>query len=155
MGARLKALLLCAAATAMILAPASAGPADSAPTLPQRAGGSRSCAAPSVHLQQSLYGKGLHAYSMHKASSAGGCCAACLANATGCGAWFSKLPPEDDRGGGAPTGDCLLYAVATAAQLRRGNCPGTSRVTSDCHFAVQLNHFIPALLSYSVAAFLN
>jgi hypothetical protein len=27
------------------------------------------------------------------------------------------------------------------------------RVISDCHFAVQLNHFIPVLLSYSVAIF--
>jgi hypothetical protein len=30
---------------------------------------------------------------------------------------------------------------------------GTHRVISDCHFAVQLNHFIPGFLSYSVAVF--
>jgi hypothetical protein len=29
------------------------------------------------------------------------------------------------------------------------------RVISDCHFAVQLNHFIPGFLSYSVPVFSN
>ena len=29
------------------------------------------------------------------------------------------------------------------------------RVTSDCHFAVQLNHFRPGFLSYSVAVLLK
>jgi hypothetical protein len=28
-------------------------------------------------------------------------------------------------------------------------------IISDCHFAVQLNHFIPGFLSYSVAVFLK
>jgi hypothetical protein len=28
-------------------------------------------------------------------------------------------------------------------------------VISDCHFSVQLNHFIPVFLSYSVAVFLK
>jgi carotenoid cleavage dioxygenase len=32
---------------------------------------------------------------------------------------------------------------------------GEARVISDCHFAVQLNHFIPGFLSYSVAVFLE
>ena len=32
---------------------------------------------------------------------------------------------------------------------------GAARVISDCHFAVQLNHFIPGFLSYSVAVFLK
>jgi hypothetical protein len=32
---------------------------------------------------------------------------------------------------------------------------GAPRVISDCHFAVQLNHFIPGFLSYSVAVFLK
>jgi hypothetical protein len=32
---------------------------------------------------------------------------------------------------------------------------GARRVISDCHFAVQLNHFIPGFLSYSVAGFLK
>jgi hypothetical protein len=32
---------------------------------------------------------------------------------------------------------------------------GEDRVISDCHFAVQLNHFIPGFLSYSVAVFLK
>jgi hypothetical protein len=30
-----------------------------------------------------------------------------------------------------------------------------SRVISDCHFSVQLNHFIPGFLSYSVPGFLK
>jgi hypothetical protein len=30
-----------------------------------------------------------------------------------------------------------------------------ARVISDCHFAVQLNHFIPGFRSYSVAVFLK
>jgi hypothetical protein len=30
-----------------------------------------------------------------------------------------------------------------------------TRVISDCHFAVQLNHFIPGFLSYPVAVFLQ
>ena len=138
-------VLLCAAALGLAAPAAVAAAAASAPQLeplqqplPVGGGGDRrrSCAAPSVYLQQSLFGKGLRAYSMHKASSAGDCCAACLANVTGCGAWFSKLPPnatagpEDDRdggrAGGAPTGDCMLYGMATAAQLSRGNCPGES-----------------------------
>ena len=29
------------------------------------------------------------------------------------------------------------------------------RVISDCHFSVQLNHFIPGFLSYSVPAFMK
>jgi hypothetical protein len=29
------------------------------------------------------------------------------------------------------------------------------RVISDCHLSVQLNHFIPGFLSYSVAVFLK
>jgi hypothetical protein len=37
----------------------------------------------------------------------------------------------------------------------RGTRRGASRVISDCHFSVQLNHFIPGLLSYSVAVFLK
>ena len=32
---------------------------------------------------------------------------------------------------------------------------GEHRVISDCHFAVQLNHFIPGFLPYSVAVFLK
>jgi hypothetical protein len=32
---------------------------------------------------------------------------------------------------------------------------GQCRVISDCHFPVQLNHFIPGFLSYSVAVFLK
>ena len=32
---------------------------------------------------------------------------------------------------------------------------GLDRVVSDCHFAVQLNRFIPGFLSYSVAVFLK
>ena len=32
---------------------------------------------------------------------------------------------------------------------------GEARVISDCHFSVQLNHFIPVFVSYSVAVFLK
>jgi hypothetical protein len=32
---------------------------------------------------------------------------------------------------------------------------GMPGVISDCHFSVQLNHFIPVFLSYSVAVFLK
>jgi hypothetical protein len=32
---------------------------------------------------------------------------------------------------------------------------GDRRAISDCHFSVQFNHFIPVLLSYSVAVFLK
>ena len=32
---------------------------------------------------------------------------------------------------------------------------GADRVISDCHFPVQLNHFIPRFLSYSVPVFLK
>ena len=42
---------------------------------------------------------------------------------------------------------------AFAGALRAGEA--RRRVISDCHFAVQLNHFIPGLLSYSVAVFLK
>jgi hypothetical protein len=34
-----------------------------------------------------------------------------------------------------------------------GDRGGAARVISDCHFAVQLNHFIPGFLSYTVAVF--
>jgi hypothetical protein len=37
----------------------------------------------------------------------------------------------------------------------RGYPRGAVRVISDCHFAVQLNHFISGFLSYSVAVFLK
>jgi hypothetical protein len=33
--------------------------------------------------------------------------------------------------------------------------PGANRAVSDCNFSVQLNHFIPGFLSYSVAFFLK
>jgi hypothetical protein len=36
-----------------------------------------------------------------------------------------------------------------------GDGGGGGRVISDCHFALQLNHFIPVLLSYSVAVLLK
>ena len=47
-------------------------------------------------------------------------------------------------------------AVANAATAM-ADTPhrGTPRVISDCHFAVQLDHFIPGFLSYSVAVFLK
>jgi hypothetical protein len=36
-------------------------------------------------------------------------------------------------------------------RLHNGMTPVSARVISDRHFAVQLNHFIPGFLSYSVA----
>jgi hypothetical protein len=36
-----------------------------------------------------------------------------------------------------------------------GSVGGKNRVISDCHFTVQLNHFIPGFQSYSVALFLK
>ena len=45
------------------------------------------------------------------------------------------------------------YAVVEEAL---GNAAAVGvRVISDCHFAAQLNHFMPGSLSYSVAAFLK
>jgi hypothetical protein len=32
---------------------------------------------------------------------------------------------------------------------------GAARVISDCHFSVQIDHFIPGFLSYSVPVFLK
>jgi hypothetical protein len=50
--------------------------------------------------------------------------------------------------GGMTIGMCS-YAFGSYVQCV---CP---RVISDCHFAVQLNHFIPGFLSYSVAVILK
>ena len=41
----------------------------------------------------------------------------------------------------------------TDAEWQPGGRAGAPRVISDCHFSVQLNHFIPVFLSYSVAVF--
>ena len=43
--------------------------------------------------------------------------------------------------------DCRTCPTGTLAES------GATRVISDCHFAVQLNHFIPGLLSYLVPVF--
>ena len=62
-------------------------------------------------------------------------------------------------------GFCGAFSVQQAALsagawisqdlIRKANIaqPGAPRVISDCHFAVQLTHFIPGFLSYSVAVF--
>jgi hypothetical protein len=62
---------------------------------------------------------------------------------------------------------CRAIRMAFAGRLQV-NCPNAQRtscstsagriaprVISDCHFAVQLNHFIPGFLSYSVAVLLK
>ena len=57
----------------------------------------------------------------------------------------------------------LVSLRAEVAALRTGGGAAAvpsrayraARVISDCHFAVQLNHFIPILLSCSVAIFLK
>ncbi len=79
----------------------------------------RSCAAPSVHLQQNLYGKGLQA-ATSKCADPGECCRKCLSNST-CGAWFAKMGASGGTGG-----ECNLYDLETAANLNRGRCPGKS-----------------------------
>jgi hypothetical protein len=52
-----------------------------------------------------------------------------------------------------------LFALVVPIQVLwgvQGVMPGGDvRVISDCHFSVQLNHFIPVFLSYSVAGFLK
>jgi hypothetical protein len=80
----------------------------------------RSCAAPSVHLQQNLYGKGLRAASTSKCTDPSECCQKCLSNST-CGAWFAKMGASDSK-----NGQCNLYDMETAAKLQRGSCPGKS-----------------------------
>jgi hypothetical protein len=53
----------------------------------------------------------------------------------------------------------LLWAWAAAdgstALMAAAEHGGAARVISDCHFTVQLNHFIPGFLSYSVAGSLK
>jgi hypothetical protein len=76
-------------------------------------------------------------------------------------------------GGGAaslPVGAPLYYDEWVDFDCRRGHvlppawrgradtaayCGGEAGVISDCHFSVQLNHFIPVFLSYSVAVLLK
>jgi hypothetical protein len=65
---------------------------------------------------------------------------------------FGSKPPPVEAGG--------LASEALGARVRRAEATlaasaaqGEDRVISDCHFSVQLNHFIPGFLSYSVAAF--
>ena len=51
-----------------------------------------------------------------------------------------------------------VYAEIQIAEIKIKDEEGTAgaaRVISDCHFAVQLNRFIPGFLSYSVAVFLK
>jgi hypothetical protein len=63
---------------------------------------------------------------------------------------FSRDHANPESGWGrflATYGELPAYVLETAA--------GVTRVISDCHFAVQLNYFIPGFLSYLVAAFLK
>jgi hypothetical protein len=63
-----------------------------------------------------------------------------------------------DAEGIPPQGKVVQQSFA-AVQVRAGTQPScalcSARVISDCHFAVQLNHFIPGFLSYSVPVFLK
>ena len=52
--------------------------------------------------------------------------------------------------GGIGAGQLLVCDEVGGGRL---GCTG--RVSSDCHFVVQLDHFLPGFLSYSVAAFLK
>ena len=45
------------------------------------------------------------------------------------------------------------FALIGMPDARAAHDRGEARVISDRHFAVQLNHFIPGFLSYSVAVF--
>ena len=72
-----------------------------------------------------------------------------------CGRRRALLAAEERVHLGQPRGDALGPLVRRA-RLRTGvalrqQAPG--RVISDCHFAVQLNHFMPGFLSKSVAVF--
>ena len=40
--------------------------------------------------------------------------------------------------------------IFVADEEEEGEGDGEDRAISDCHFSVQLNHFIPGFLSYSV-----
>ena len=42
-----------------------------------------------------------------------------------------------------------------APEWSQNGTRGSCRVISDCHFSVQLNHFMPGFLSYSVPVFLK
>jgi hypothetical protein len=71
-------------------------------------------------------------------------------------------------GPGATVSGAALLASGSAGWQRLRSLPngtalwrlavpdyGPARVISDCHFPVQLNHFIPVFLSYSVAVFIK
>jgi hypothetical protein len=59
-----------------------------------------------------------------------------------------RVPPGADNSAG-PIDDAALQRLGPVAQLARHLGPGgTAGVISDWHFAVQLNQFIPGLLSY-------
>ena len=63
----------------------------------------------------------------------------------------------DERGRGAAAAARALGGggAGRAGGGGRGLHGGGARVISDCHFSVQLNHFIPGFLSYSVPVFLK
>jgi hypothetical protein len=63
------------------------------------------------------------------------------------GAWFAVL--------NAMGFIALLTNVAMIAFVGSQLSRGEDRVISDCHFSVQLNHFIPGFLSYSIPVFLK
>ena len=56
-----------------------------------------------------------------------------------------------EGGAGGPPG----RAARTVAGAPKGSSSSPPGVASDCHFAVQLDHFVPGFLSYSVAVFLK
>jgi hypothetical protein len=69
--------------------------------------------------------------------------ARCWWRAAGGGRRAADLHPLEEREGDV---------VGAVDHRRVHDLPG---VISDCHCSVQLNHFIPGFLSYSVAVFLK
>ena len=80
--------------------------------------------------------------------------------------WASADLCRWERVGGRGATPFLPYSAADASgawdlsknlppsgPLARRGADGGDRFISNCHFAVQPNHFIPGFLSYSVAAF--
>ena len=67
------------------------------------------------------------------------------------GAWRGRRPSRRRR----PPAASPRSRPARCARETRAGAPPRPRVISDCHFSVQLNHFIPFFLSYSVAVFRN
>jgi hypothetical protein len=68
--------------------------------------------------------------------------------------WAHRVRNDRKRRFPARAGSGQGAGLGAALPGGRGG-RGEDRVISGCHFAVQLNHFIPVCLSYSVAFFLK